>query len=272
MPEQSSQRSTQLLASLRPQGRSLRVEGVVDRLGTSLQIDAEADPTPAQALLASLRGNPSGLALLRNPAALMASPLLRPFLERAVSLSSEAGPIPALVAAADSGPLLVAQGSRGWVLGTLGDTPDPAVLEAALGAEGLTAAPLEGMDPPVIAWTRLLNNPAAARPAQNGEEEQLRASLAGWRRQEGDLAWWGRSLAQLETKGSAQGAVLRRRQLESSTFPRRPSLGAGGRARPGPAGHLDPLEDPFGPGGRWLRPIGPGDGPGPGTPGGLARL
>jgi hypothetical protein len=46
LPEQSSQRSTQLLASLRPTGRSLRVEGVVDRLGTSLQIDAEADPHP----------------------------------------------------------------------------------------------------------------------------------------------------------------------------------------------------------------------------------
>ena len=219
LPEQSSQRSSQLLASLRPTGRSLLVAGVVDRLGTTLQIDAEDDPDRVQTLLTSLRGTPSALALLQNPAALMSSPLLHPFLERAVPLSADAGPIPAKVAGADSGPLLVAQGSGGWVLGTLGDNPDPAVLEKALGADGLTTAPLEGLNSPVIAWIRLLGSAVSTRPSQNGDEDQLRAFLAGWRREEGGLAWWGHNLAEIEAKGSAQGVLARRRQLESLHLP-----------------------------------------------------
>ncbi len=229
LPQESTSRSTQLVATLQPQGRSLRVEGVLDRLGASLAIDPPPDPARAQALLAALRGNPSALAVLRDPAALMASPLLRPFLERAARLEPAAGPIPALVAAADHGPLLVAQGPQGWLLNTYADTPDPAGLESALAAEGLTAAPLQREDGAVLVWTRLLNDSSPSRRPLPGGEEQLRASLAGWRTEADGVAWWGRSLALLDAEGPGRQAAVRRRQLDGLDLPLAPlrwALGA----------------------------------------------
>jgi hypothetical protein len=99
------------------------------------------------------------------------------------------------------------------LLGTRSDQPDPGVLEPALGAEGLIPAPLEWRGRSLLVWTRLQAEPPADRRRRDGDGEELRASLAGWRSVDGDLAWWGQALALLEERGAGPEVATRRRQL-----------------------------------------------------------
>ena len=108
-----------------------------------------------------------------------------------------AGPLPALVVAADEGLLVAADGPHGWQLGTEAESPPVQSLEAPLAAAGLIAAPLEQADRSLLVWTRLQAPPARSGRQSGDRGDQLQATLAGWWTRDGRLAWWGRSLAQL---------------------------------------------------------------------------
>ncbi|MFN9619684.1 MAG: DUF3352 domain-containing protein [Synechococcaceae cyanobacterium] len=225
LPAAEEARPGPLLAALRPEGRSLAVEALL-ALPAPLALPA-ADPPSQRSLLEGLAGQPSSLALVQAPAVWLTQPLLAPLLRRA-ALPVEAGPLPALLAAADGGPLLAADGAQGWQLGTPDDQPAPAAIEAALAAEGLIAAPLELPDRTALVWTRL--RAGEARPARRGGGDQLQASLAGWRTAENGQAWWGSGLALLEARpaGAAAAATLLQRldDLDQPLAPLRWALAA----------------------------------------------
>jgi hypothetical protein len=203
-----------LLAAISPERRGLRLEALIE--GNPLAAAAAgsapaagADPLPA--LLAGLQGTPDSLMLLRDPRALRQLPLVGPLLAAMPPLRPEAGPLPALVAAADSGALLLADGPGGWLLGSTADQPGPASLEAPLAAEGLIPAPLELQGRSLLVWTRL--QASGTRPAARADgEAQLQASVAGWRAEADGLAWWGRNLALLEAR--AGGGQRLHQQLD----------------------------------------------------------
>ena len=193
-----------LLAALRPEGRSLVLEGLLE-LAAPLAL-SPADAPAQRALLEGLAGQPQGLALVQDPAALLAQPVLAPLLRRAVlPPAATSGPLPALVAAGDRGSLVAALGDQGWQFGTPADEPSPQGLEAALAAEGLIAAPLEVGERSALVWTRL--SAVDGRPGRRAGPDQLQASLAGWRTAASGQAWWGSSLALLEARPAGAGAV-----------------------------------------------------------------
>jgi hypothetical protein len=215
----------ELVASLRPDGRSLALEAFL-RLAPGATGLPPAPPPPAAAgdaglaLLAALQGQADSLALVQQPSRWpeLWQPLLAAVLR--VGEGGGEGLLPALVAAADPGPLLWSAGSQGWLLGTEVDQPDPASLEQGLAAQGLTAAPLpvEG-DASVMVWTRLEAPPAGRRIGRE-EGAVLQASLAGARASQGQLAWWGQNLAVLqEQRESRQPPRLRLAQLAALDQP-----------------------------------------------------
>jgi hypothetical protein len=214
-----------LLAALRPEGRTLVLDGFLE-LAEPLAL-AAADPLAQRALLEGLAGQPQSLAFVQDPAAVLAQPWLAPLLRRAVLPSNPGGPLPDLVAAADGGPLVAALGPQGWQYGTPADQPAPQALEAALAAEGLIAAPLELGERTALVWTRL--SAADGRPGRrsgagaDGGADQLQASLAGWRSAPAAEAWWGSSLALLEARPAGAGAVAALlRRLEALQAPQAP--------------------------------------------------
>ena len=228
LPEDGDGRPALLLAAVQPEGLGLRLRGLLELP----VLPAGLEPVDAgrrEALLAGLRGHPSRLALLQNPAALQQSPLVRPLLSRLAldaARDGAAGPLPALVAAADAGPLLLADGPQGWLLGSPLDQPPPEALEPALAAAGLIEAPLEVGERSLQVWTHLEAGPSrggAPRAGRGGAAaaDQLQAPLAGWRLVEGDLAWWGRNLALVEERGDRPGQQLRQR-LDALGAPRAP--------------------------------------------------
>lgn len=150
-------------------------------------------------LLAHLRGEASSLALLNDPRQLLG--LLQPLWTR--SLGAASGPLPGLVMAADSGPLLWAEGRDGWLLGTAAGEPAPGDLEPALAAQGLIAAPLTLADGrPSTVWTHL----AAPAPGRRGKGDarQLQAELVGVRTVDADLAWWAHGLDRLQQQAESR--------------------------------------------------------------------
>ncbi|MDA1205841.1 MAG: DUF3352 domain-containing protein [Cyanobacteria bacterium] len=213
----------ELVASLRPDGRSLALEALL-RLAPGAASPPPAPPAAAGdaglALLAALQGQSDSLALVQQPSHWpeLWQPLLAAVLR--VGEGGGDGLLPALVAVADPGPLLWSAGSQGWLLGTAVDQPDPASLEQGLAAQGLTAAPLpvEG-DASVMVWTRLEAPPAGRRIGRE-EGAVLQASLAGARTSQGQLAWWGQNLAVLqEQRESRQTPRLRLAQLAALDQP-----------------------------------------------------
>jgi hypothetical protein len=220
LPVDGEPRPGLLLAALRPQGRFLEVTGQI-HLSDPLPLPA-AEESRQRALLAGLVEPPTSLALVQDPAALLAQPLLAPLLRRA-ALPPEGGPLPSLVGGGDGGALMAAQGERGWLLGSPADQPAPEGIEAALAAQGLIAAPLDLPARTALVWTRL----SAAEGRQSRRDgaggDQLRASLAGWRAEEDGLAWWGSSLALLEARpaGAAAAAPLLQR-LDDLALPHAP--------------------------------------------------
>ena len=213
----------ELVASLRPDGRSLALEALL-RLAPGAASPPPA-PTAAAgdgglALLAALQGQSDSLALVQQPS--LWPELWQPLLAAVLRVGEGGGDglLPALVAATDPGPLLWSAGSQGWLLGTAVDQPDPASLEQGLAAQGLTAAPLpvEG-DASVMVWTRL-EAPTAGRRIGREEGAVLQASLAGARASQGQLAWWGQNLAVLqEQRESRQTPRLRLAQLAALDQP-----------------------------------------------------
>ena len=213
----------ELVASLRPDGRSLALEALL-RLAPGATSPPPAPPAAAGdaglALLAALQGQSDSLALVQQPS--LWPELWQPLLAAVLRVGEGGGDglLPALVAAADPGPLLWSAGSQGWLLGTAVDQPDPASLEQGLAAQGLTAAPLpvEG-DASVMVWTRLEAPPAGRRIGRE-EGAVLQASLAGARASQGQLAWWGQNLAVLqEQRESRQTPRLRLAQLAALDQP-----------------------------------------------------
>ena len=216
----------ELVAALQPAGRSLQVDALAQ-----LRTPLPSSPGPSAAataapFLAALGQPARSLALLSRPAALLGEPvapdqvdpwrsLLGPPLQQA--LSQAGGPLPALVAAADDGPLLWASQPGGWLLGT---PPAPALLDAVnegLAQQGYSASPLDSQGQTLQAWTRLQSHPVRGNP------DQLQAELAGARASEGDWAWWGQGLAVLnEQHEGRQPPQERLDQLEALATPRAP--------------------------------------------------
>jgi Protein of unknown function (DUF3352) len=211
---------TGVMAALRPAGSGLALEATFRRKAGSESdgwVVAPQAASRAAALLAGVHGDAASLAVLQNPAALPA--VLQPVLAKA--LATITSPLPALVSAADGGPLLWAQSQAGWLLGTGADEPAPQALEPALAAEGLIGAPLQlDNGRPVRVWTHL-----AAGTGRKGRSEpgQLQAELAGARSAQGDLAWWSQDLAQLEQQGEARQGP--RQQLDRLEALDRPDAG-----------------------------------------------
>ncbi|MEB3277011.1 MAG: DUF3352 domain-containing protein [Cyanobacteriota bacterium] len=175
-----------LTAALRPQGAGLAVEA-------RLALPEPLPPLPAGGgaapLLAAYRGDATSLALLQAPSRW--PPVLQALLGRAAA-AADAGPLPALVAAAEPGPLLWASGSQGWQLGTPARSPDPKELAPALQQQGLVQAPLQLQGQTVQVWTRL------AAAAQGAVAGTLEATVVG--AHTGATAgpsWWAQTLPAL---------------------------------------------------------------------------
>ena len=216
----------ELVAALQPAGRSLQVDALA-QLRTPLPSSPGASAAATAAPFLAALGQPArSLALLSRPAALLEeaaapdqvdpwSALLGPPLQQA--LSQAGGPLPALVAAADDGPLLWASQPGGWLLGT---PPAPALLDAVnegLAQQGYSASPLDSQGQTLQAWTRLQSHPVRGNP------DQLQAELAGARASEGDWAWWGQGLAVLnEQHEGRQPPQERLDQLEALATPGAP--------------------------------------------------
>ncbi|MEB3200830.1 MAG: DUF3352 domain-containing protein [Synechococcaceae cyanobacterium] len=203
----------QLVAALRPEGTSLLLQADLEWSAPLPAASAAADPEEAgdaEALIAGLRGRVDSLALLHDPALWSRLEPLHPLLG-AILGGPSAGPVPALVAAADDGLLLAADGPQGWQLGTAAGRPDPSRLEAPLAATGVLAAPLQHGETNLLVWMRLQEAPARASRRGGDGADQLQANLAGWWRRQEDLAWWGRNLAQLDAGRDSRAP----RQLEA---------------------------------------------------------
>ncbi|MEY3749832.1 MAG: hypothetical protein RLZZ11_1775 [Cyanobacteriota bacterium] len=217
--------AVELVAALSPSGRGLQVEALT-QLKDALPVLAP----PSAALSQQLQVPASSLALLSDPASLLQpvpegeaaspwAPLLGPVLQQA--LAQLPGAMPALVAAADHGPLLVAQTHEGWLLGTPATQPPLDDLQTALAADGYSGAPLQSRGLTLQAWTRLESRPVKGNP------DQLQAQLAGARSQANGWAWWGQGLAVLNQQDEGRHPPQTRLdQLEALASPQAPVLWA----------------------------------------------
>jgi hypothetical protein len=192
--------ATSLVAALRPEGATLALEARLELAdGAAPGSAATFDGPGAAALLQAYRGEADSLALLQAPADWGAP--LQGLLQRVVAV--ESGSMPALVAAADHGPLLWAQGPLGWQLGSAARNPDPAALQDSLRAVGLVEAPLQLQGQTVQVWTRLAAiTPAALRKQRGDSDPSLQATLLGAHTlpaasgADGPV-WWAQTLAVL---------------------------------------------------------------------------
>ena len=182
--------AVELVAALSPAQRGLQVEAL-----TQLRDPLPALPALPAALLERLQVPAASLALISSPAGLLQqeqgpwSALLGEVLQNAFTRMP--GSMPALVAAADQGPLLWAQSAEGWLLGTGADQPPLEQVQQALAAEGYSTSPLQSGSLSLQAWTRLQSRPVKGNP------DQLQAQLAGARSLQSPWAWWGQGLAVL---------------------------------------------------------------------------
>jgi hypothetical protein len=219
LPTELESGTAVLVGALQPEGRQLVLNGHLHLQGApsgaeskppSLATPAGVSSVSEPALLKGLGGESDSLAILHNPAALLQQPWLKPMVQ-AIITPPAGGRLPSLVAAADSGVLLLSNGPEGWLVGTSNQTPRPDTLEAPLAAEGFIDAPLELEGESVTVWTRL--QATGGRNGRQGAGDQLQASVAGWRREVDDQAWWGDNLSLLNNKPAARSVLARQEQL-----------------------------------------------------------
>jgi hypothetical protein len=209
---------------LQPQGRQLELRARL--LLPEAPHLTPVQPELAEALLAALRGSPSSLALIQDPAAMRQLPLLRPLLERSLGLRPEAaanrlGPLPALLARSIHGPMLASQAPLGWQLASSAGDPAAADLEPLLREAGLLEAPLPVEGHNLRVWTHLSLPDRAGRRDRHGADALL-APLAGWSEQRQNLAWWGQSLAALDAPAESRSLTALRRALSELGVPQAP--------------------------------------------------
>ncbi len=216
----------ELMAALSPQGAALDLEALLALRQPlpPLRLDPGLD------LTSSLRGPVVSLALVQNPASLLATEdsdpdsgvdpdhwrtLLGPLLEEA--LMRLGGPLPPLVAAGDQGPLLWSQRPEGWLLATAADQPSPDRIQPRLADQGFIVAPLRRSGRSLQVWTRL--EPRSAK----GDPDRLQATVAGARLQQVDRAWWAEGLAALDDQLEDRAPPRQRlAQLEALAHPLAP--------------------------------------------------
>ncbi|MFM7086715.1 MAG: DUF3352 domain-containing protein [Cyanobium sp.] len=227
VPEDPAAPPPFLMAVLRPEGRDLVLRSRLSLPAASPLHPLE--PTEADALLAAVPGSPASLALLQDPAALQADPLLGPLLQRALGRrplerAEQQGPLPELLARSISGALLAAQGPDGWWMGSEAGASDPAVLQPLAEQAGLLQAPLEVAGRPLQVWTHLelpLRPGGRGRrgAAPVGTAQPLQATLAGWREQRQGLAWWAGRLEQVQAAAAGADLERLRRRLQLLEHP-----------------------------------------------------
>jgi hypothetical protein len=212
----------ELVAGLVPAGRGVDLRAQLPLRHAVRRAQLEG----GDALLSALQGPVSGLALLQDPASLLEEAghgdgpdlwgsLVCPLLHQA--LSGLSGPLPALVASADPGPLLGIRREDGWMLGTPADSPSADQLGPALKEQGYTPAPLDRAGQTLEVWTRL-----EARSGK-GDPDRLQATVAGARLDQGGIAWWGDGLAALDDQLQGRAAPRERlEQLRALGMPRAP--------------------------------------------------
>ena len=156
-----------MVAVLSPQSSDLALDAVV-RFGQSV-IPLAGKGSEADALLRSAGGDADALAVLADPAAVIAAdsdgPMaqwIAPAIQR--SLASADSGAAAAVIALDDGPLLWQQADAGWILGTRPNRPEPDRVDERLQELGLSASTLASDGEPLQVWTRL------ARQRRHGEE------------------------------------------------------------------------------------------------------
>ena len=146
-----------------------------------------------------------------DPWAQLIGPLLRRALDRLPAS------LPALVAAADQGPLLWAQSGDGWLLGTTAQQPAVEAVDTALAAQGYSSSPLQSRGLTLQAWTKLQSKPVKGNP------DELQAQLAGARSLQASWAWWGQGLSVLNQQDEGRHPPVERlEQLESLGTPKAP--------------------------------------------------
>ena len=203
-----------LVASLTPQGPDLALDAVVHFREPTIPLASQL--TDSDALLRDAGGDAEALAVLTNPAALLAGDADEPLTQWiAPLLKQSVESVPTGAAAAvvglDEGPMLWQQGPQGWVLGTRPNRPDPEMVDARLQALGLTGSTLDSEGQPVQVWTRL------ARQRRRGEES-LQAELAVALERHTGVNWWAETLDGLRRRSESGDQIQRQQQLQQLLF------------------------------------------------------
>ena len=203
-----------LVASLTPQGPDLALDAVVHFREPTIPLASQL--TDSDALLRDAGGDAEALAVLTNPAALLAGDADEPLTQWiAPLLKQSVESVPTGAAAAvvglDEGPMLWQQGPQGWVLGTRPNRPDPEMVDARLQELGLTGSTLDSEGQPVQVWTRL------ARQRRRGEES-LQAELAVALERHTGVNWWAETLDGLRRRSESGDQIQRQQQLQQLLF------------------------------------------------------
>mgnify|MGYP002817146831 FL=1 len=204
-----------LVASLTPQGPDLALDAVVHFREPLIPVGSQT--TDSDALLRDAGGDAQTVALLTNPAALLAPDANEPLAQWIAPILRQAmESVPTGAAAAvvdlDQGPMLWQQGPQGWVLGTRPNRPDPEMVDGRLQELGLTGSTLESDGQPVQVWTRL------ARQRRRGEES-LQAELAVALERHTGVNWWAETLDGLRRRGESGDLIQRQQQLHELQSP-----------------------------------------------------
>ena len=199
-----------LVAALTPQGSDLALDAVVHFREPRIPVVSQM--TDSDVLLRDAGGDAETVALLTNPAALLAADANEPLAQWIAPLlrqSMESVPTGAAAAVVglDEGPMLWQQGPQGWVLGTRPHRPDPEMVDGRLQELGLTGSSLDSEGQSVQVWTRL------ARQRRRGEES-LQAELAVALERHTAVNWWAETLDGLRRRGESGDLIQRKQQLQ----------------------------------------------------------
>ena len=203
-----------LVASLTPQGPDLALDAVVHFREPTIPLASQL--TDSDALLRDAGGDAEALAVLTNPAALLAGDADEPLTQWiAPLLKQSVESVPTGAAAAvvglDEGPMLWQQGPQGWVLGTRPNRPDPEMVDGRLQELGLTGSTLDSDGQSLQVWTRL------ARQRRRGEES-LQAELAVALERHTGVNWWAETLDGLRRRSESGDQIQRLQQLQKLRF------------------------------------------------------